>query len=312
MLRSVVITGGNSGLGLACAREIARQPGYAVTLACRDEARGREAAARILRSNGNANVNVRVLDLASLQSVRRFAAETGPLYGLVCNAGVQTVRGRDLTADGLESTFAVNHLAHFQLANLLLDRIVDGGRIIFVSSNTHDPKNLTGMPAPQLADAAALAHDLAMGGAAGRRRYTTSKLCNVLTAYEMHRRAGGRVRVNAFDPGLMPGTGLARDYGAAARVAYCYVLPALTLFVPNVNRVGTSGRRLGRLVTDAEYDVSGRYFSRGRDTASSKESYDLIKARRLWEGSVALVAAVEAKDAHREAGPAEGPPRHER
>jgi NAD(P)-dependent dehydrogenase (short-subunit alcohol dehydrogenase family) len=173
------------------------------------------------------------------------------------------------------------------------------GRIVFVSSDTHDPKNWTGMPAPRFTDPLALARDGDVPdespGHAGRRRYTTSKLCNVLCAYEMDRqlRAQGRkLAVNAFDPGFMPGTSLARDYGPVARFVTRFVLPAVTLVWPNANRVGTSARRLARLAIDPAYDgVSGRYFSRGRETRSSTESYDEAKARALWDASLALVGA---------------------
>src|SRR5439155_7336392 len=103
-------------------------------------------------------------------------------------------------------------------------------------------------------------------GRAARRRYTTSKLCNVLCAYELDRRlraANADIRVNAFDPGLMPGTALAREYGVLARWAWRRLLPLLTLFVPNVNRVQTSARRLAQLVDDGD-GTSGKYLSRGR------------------------------------------------
>jgi NAD(P)-dependent dehydrogenase (short-subunit alcohol dehydrogenase family) len=291
-MKTAIVTGGNAGLGLACARHIARDPGWRVVLACRDETRGRDAAAAITAATGNSNVESGALDLASLASVRAFAAGCDRIDALVCNAGLQIITGRTTATDGFETTFAVNHLGHFLLANSIAPRIPAGGRIVFVSSNTHDPKKWTGLPPPRLGDPLALARDDDSDGEspghAGRRRYTTSKLCNVLCAYEMHRRLGGRVAVSAFDPGLMPGTGLARDYSAAARFAYRFVLPLL-LLLPNVNSVEKSGRRLARLAIDPIYDgISGKYFSRGRDTRSSLESYDEAKARALWEASEAL------------------------
>src|SRR5205807_7305075 len=99
---------------------------------------------------------------------------------------------------------------------------------------------------------------------AGRRAYTTSKLCNVMFAYELSRRlrahGRGTITVNAFDPGLMPGTGLARDYGPAQRFIWNYALPALR-FIPGVNSANRSGRDLARLVLDPELEsVSGKYF----------------------------------------------------
>jgi NAD(P)-dependent dehydrogenase (short-subunit alcohol dehydrogenase family) len=293
-MKSAVITGGNAGLGLACAERIAAADGWRVVLACRDPARAGAAAAEVTRKSGNTHVETAELDLASLAEVRRFAdALVGPIDALVLNAGMQLVTGRTETADGFEATFAVNHLGHFLLANLLVPKMARGGRIIFVASDTHDPTNHTGMPAPRYTDP----HDLSRGedlpgespGHAGRRRYTTSKLCNVLCTYEMHRRRTSDVTINAFDPGFMPATGLARDYGPLARFAVAFVLPVLPLFVPNANRVSTSGARLARLAIDPAYDgVSGRYFSRGREMRSSADSYDEARARELWDASAVM------------------------
>jgi NAD(P)-dependent dehydrogenase (short-subunit alcohol dehydrogenase family) len=291
--RTVVITGANQGLGFACARQIARRPGWRVILACRDPRRGQQAAARITAETENPAIESRLLDLASLAAVRRFVAELpGPVDALVCNAGVQIVNGLEWTVDGFEATFAINHLAHFLLANLLLDRLRDGARVVFVSSNTHDPSRWTGMPPPHLVDPAALARgeprEAGSAGRAGRVRYVNSKLCNVYCAYEMSRRVS-RIRVNAFDPGFLPGTALARGYGPLARFLNRFVLPAATLVLPNANTVGRSARRLARLVTDLAFaGLSGAYVSRGRVAGSSPASYDREQARRLWQVSCEL------------------------
>ena len=253
------------------------------------------------------------LNLASLVSIRRFAAEVStrgmpPLRALVCNAGVQNVSGTKRTEDQFEATFGVNHLGHFLLANLLLRHLEGPGRIVFVASGTHDPGQRTGMPAPVLRLASSLAapddeEDAQSNpGLVGRRRYTTSKLCNVLCAYEMGRRlrASGRstpdrpISVNAFDPGLMPGTGLARDYGAAAQFAWNALGPLLPWilrpFIANIHRPEDSGRALARLVLDpALEDVSGRYFEGLAEIRSSAESYDERKWAALWEQSAELV-----------------------
>lgn len=294
-MKTAIVTGGNVGLGLACAQQIARNHEWRVVLACRDETRARAAVDAVRAASGNSAVEARALDLASLDSVRAFAVATESADALVCNAGVQIVSGKTETGDGIETTFAVNHLGHFLLATLLAPKMPDGARIVFVSSNTHDPSKRTGIAPPRFADAAALVHD---DGApdgespnhAGQRRYATSKLCNVLCAYEMDRRLGGRLAVNAFDPGFMPGTNLARDWNALGRFAFKFIAPLLT-FLPNTNRISTSGARLARLAIDPEFaGVSGRYFSRGRPTPSSKDSYDEAKARALWDLSVALTA----------------------
>ena len=161
------------------------------------------------------------------------------------------------------------------------------------------------MPPPRYRDARQLARPGTDGepiqeapGTAGRRAYTTSKLCNVLCAYELSRRlrAAGvstserPITVNAFDPGMMPGTGLARDYGALQRFGWRFILPALRLVAPNVNGTRRSGRALARLVTDPQLEgMTGRYFEGFRDIPSSQESHDERKAADLWTASAELV-----------------------
>ena len=209
--------------------------------------------------------------------------------------GSQVVSGTQVTADGFEATFGVNHLAHFLLVQELLPHIGDPGRIVFVASDTHDPRRPTGMPSPMYSGARSLARPVTGDGEkatlVGRRRYTTSKLCNILATYEFARRVPTPITVNAFDPGLMPGTGLARDYTGMQAFAWRYLLPALTV-VPgiNVHTPRRSAAALARLVTDPSLDgVTGRYFSGRQETRSSAESYDLAKAIDLWKVSSELV-----------------------
>ena len=298
---AVLVTGGNAGLGYHAARHVAVDLRRHVLLACRDPGRGCEAAARIAAETGNPNVVSIALDLARLRSVRdlavALAARPGPPLGaVVCNAGTQIVSGLVLTEDGYETTFAVNHLGHFLLVKLLLPSLAANARVIFVSSGTHDPALRTGLPAPRLGSIRELARpdaaDFRDPGLAGRRAYATSKLCNVLCAYELARRLAAAHRpitVNAFDPGLMPGSGLGRDYSAPARFAWRFVLPLLRPFVPNVNSVETSGERLAALVQDPRFaGVSGKYFVGAREERSSAESYDEAKAAALWAVSEEL------------------------
>lgn len=290
-VRTVLITGGTKGLGWWTAKALV-DAGRDVVITGRGAANVREAAARL----GERATGI-PLDMGSLDEVRRFAAELPQVRAVICNAGVQLPTGSARTADGIEMTFGVNHLAHFLLVRELLPRLATPGRVVFVSSSTHDPRKPTGMPAAAFASARELADPPENGdgpGTAGRRRYTTSKLCNVLTAYEFARRTPpGEVTVNAFDPGLMPGTGLARDYGAVARFAWRYLLPALTV-VPglNIHTPAQSGAALARLVLDPELEgVTGKYFSGRRAVRSSEKSYDREAAAELWAGSVELVGA---------------------
>ena len=183
--RTVVVTGANSGLGLATARELART-GAHVVLAVRDLARGEQAAASL-----DGNVSVRHLDLANLDSVRTFAADwAGPLDVLINNAGIMMVPA-GLTADGFELQFGTNHLGHFALTNLLLPHVTD--RVVTVSSSMHrsgriDLDDLNWQRRPYNATAA----------------YGQSKLANLLFSLELQRRlaeAGSRVRSLAAHPG---------------------------------------------------------------------------------------------------------------
>ena len=289
--RTAIITGATSGLGLECARALlGSDPSWHVVLPVRNIDRGAAAVEEL----GGQRCTVLPMDLASLASVRAFtddirAAALPPLHAIVCNAGVQVVSGTEWTDDGIEMTFGVNHLGHFALVQGLLDTLAPPARILVVSSGTHDPNKHTGMPDPHYGSAADLAHGSADDG---RRRYTTSKLCNLLFTYELNRRLGQGVTVNAFDPGLMPGSGLARDYPPLQRLAWRYLLPALRV-LPGVRSTRTSGRYLAALVHDARFDgVSGQYFDGLRSIKSSADSYDRDKAHDLWETSEALLSQV--------------------
>ena len=291
--RTAIITGATSGLGLECARALLHNdPSWHVVLPARDIGRGAHAIRQLAEPE---RCTVMPMDLGSLASVRAFvddvrAATLPPLHAIVCNAGVQ-VTHIEWTEDGVETTFGVNHLGHFALIQGLLGALARPARIVVVSSGTHDPTKHTGMPDPRYTSAAELAHPHAEQSADdGRRRYTTSKLCNVLFAYELDRRLGEDVTVNAFDPGLMPGSGLARDYPPLQRLAWRYLFPALRV-LPGVRSTRTSGRYLAALVNDARFDdVCGQYFDGLRPVKSSAESYDRDKALDLWETSEALLA----------------------
>jgi NAD(P)-dependent dehydrogenase (short-subunit alcohol dehydrogenase family) len=292
--KTAIITGASSGLGLECARALLRSdPSWHLVLPVRDVGRGADAVSQLAEPQ---RCTVMPMDLASLASVRTFnenvrGANLSPLHAIVCNAGVQVVSGTEWTEDGVEMTFAVNHLGHFALVQGLLDQLSHPARILVVSSGTHDPNKHTGMPHPAYTSATDLAHPRAEQSADdGRRRYTTSKLCNLLFTYELDRRLGQGVSVNAFDPGLMPGSGLARDYPPAQRLAWRYLLPALRV-LPGVRSARTSGRYLAALANDARFDgVSGGYFDGLRPLRSSMDSYDRDKALDLWETSERLLS----------------------
>jgi len=305
---TVLVTGGNSGIGFECARSLARE-GWRVLIASRDREASAAAVRRIESESGDGAASELGLDLGSLASVRRFAGEIEardvPLRALICNAGLQVNSGLRLSADGYEMTFAVNHLGHFLLTNLLLERLLRHApaRIIVVASGVHDPKQRTGMPKAAVTDVDTLA---ATGGPRrgefdGRLAYVNSKLCNLWFTYELARRteaigANGRLAVIGWEPGLVPGSGLARDYPPALRFIWNRVLPgvarALSPVVAGINPAPKSGNALAQLVLDANYaTVSGKYFpstSRWREAPSSDESYDIAKAGALWNESMRM------------------------
>ena len=310
--RTVVITGGNAGLGFACAAALFASHDdelWHVILACRSYERGQEAASRLKRVTGTrGQVEVMTLDLASLASVRVFASELAarvgsgeipPMFGVVCNAGIQSWTTRSVTADGFEATFGVNHLGHFLLVNLLLPVLNPSARIVVVASGVHDPANNWGLPAPAWNDTASLckgnlgaAADSDKGVAHGQRLYTTSKLANIYFTYALARRLPPGITANAFDPGLTPGTGLTRDAPAPIRFIAKYILPrAIPLLKriyknSNVHSIEDSGRSMARLLIDPELAATtGEYYQEQQAIRSSTESYDVARAEELWQTS---------------------------
>jgi NAD(P)-dependent dehydrogenase (short-subunit alcohol dehydrogenase family) len=306
-MKAVLVTGGNSGIGFECARRLARE-GLRVIIASRDREASAEAVRRISRDTGNDTVDEMGLDLASLSAIRDFAKELRSrnlrLRALVCNAGIQLTRGPVLGPAGCELTFAVNHLGHFLLTHLLLEELIANGpaRIVIVSSGVHDPARRTGMPKPSIESLDDLA---TRGGPAdrpfnGRLAYVNSKLCNLWFTYELVRRieAAGLstderpLSVNAFEPGLVPASGLARDYPPIARFLWNHVLPVLTYVLPMANTAERSGSALAGIVLEPSLErMSGKYFpshTRFEEAPSSNDSYDAERARQLWEASVRL------------------------
>ena len=318
---TVVITGGNSGLGYACARTLlTASPPWHVVLACRDLGRA-NAAVETLRPAAvpGAQVEAMALDLASLASVRAFAAalkrrldagELPPLHGLVCNAAMQGARV--FTVDGFEATFAVNHLGHYLLVNLLLPALAKPARIAVVASGVHDPVQLEAVPSasvpPPAWNAPALLAKGEMGPAAANdtaavdvgRRYATAKLANVYFTYGLAPRLPKGIVVNAFDPGLMPGTGLAREYTGVMKFMWNFVMPKVIpllrlLVTKNIHTPAASGAALARLITDPVLaSTNGKYFEGLKEIPSSVDSYDAGRADELWQSSAVLTGLAAA------------------
>jgi NAD(P)-dependent dehydrogenase (short-subunit alcohol dehydrogenase family) len=306
---TTIVTGANRGLGYEAARLLACDPLRTIVLAGRTLPELTQAAQRIQALTGNINLVPMLLDLADMAAVRRFATEfrnrnLPPLTTILCNAGISIPTATERSADGIELTFAVNHLGHFLLVNLLLDYLQPPARILFVSSGNHNPRQARGpMQQPRYIKAEWLAYPErdpdfpAGGGAAQVQPYPTTKLCNVLCAYELARRLETSglstpeqpITVNAFDPGLVAGTGLARHESALMRFTWHYLLPSMSRLMGFGHSAAQSGADLAYLATAAELaSVTGKYFSGRKMTASSPDSYDLSKAADLWQTSLAL------------------------
>jgi NAD(P)-dependent dehydrogenase (short-subunit alcohol dehydrogenase family) len=257
MTKRYVIVGASTGLGRETARRLAAD--HEVIVAGRDAARTHEAVPGA--------ASARRVELADLADVARFCDElatAGPIDGLVCNAGVQTIGPVARTRDGHEATFAVNHLAHFAIVMRLVPVLAPGARVVFVGSGTVDPGDrlgrllgFRGARFPGARELAAGEGDATVDDAQrGRDRYAASKLCNLLAMDAIARRTT-QLEVHALDPGLMPGTGLARERSWPVRLAWHTVARAL----PGSSSASRSAAALVWLLTaPALAGTTGRYF----------------------------------------------------
>ena len=321
IMPTALITGGHSGIGFECAKQLASDTAYSLVLAGRNMEKI-EAAAQKLRTEYNADVSALKLDTSSLSSVRDAAKnframlnddEAAPFGALLCNAGGYFGGSPSYSADGYEETFATNCLGHFLLIELLVDHMADNGRIVFTASGTHDPATTDGRMVGIAADPDA--NSLANEGRGGRKplsagkRYSTSKLCTMLYAYELHRRLrrnGSSISSIAFDPGAIPETGLMRTIPKPLQWL------ARTRFARWVTKqIGVtqgclrfSGTSLAKLATGPGYkDASGKYFQSNKgslsERRSSKLSYDEGRAVKLWNDSKNLVRLRHGEEAVR-------------
>ncbi|MBU5672137.1 SDR family NAD(P)-dependent oxidoreductase [Paenibacillus brevis] len=297
--RTVIITGGNSGLGYQCAKNVAlNNQNYTVVIASRNPNKANHAVVNLRIETGNPNIYTLKLDLASIESIRNFTnifleGKFPPLFGLVCNAGIHHDPEKP-TKDGFESAFGVNHLGHYLLANLMLKQMVDNGRVVFVSSDTHDPERFFPYDTPTFTDASSLAYpNNSKNGS--MEQYATSKLCNILCTYEMAKRLAvetdKQITVNAFNPGLMTDTNF---FSPNVNPIIKIVMGSLMTTIAWILRRGSnsikSGKALADMITESKYEqTTGKYYDRGKETKSSIPSYDRLAASKLWSESAELV-----------------------
>lgn len=274
-MKTCLITGATSGIGRAAAQAIAAQ-GHRVVIVGRNSAKTEATAAELRRATGHPHIDPLVADLSSLAEVRRLAAEVSARYPqlhvLVNNAGAFFMR-RHTTADGLEMTFALNHLSGFLLTNLLLERL-----------KVSAPARIVNVTSAMERDARPDWDDLQM-----ERRYNAmqayaiSKRFNLYFTYELARRLeGSGVTVNAVHPGAVA-TGIwTRPVGRVGAL-----LGPLLRRIMRSPEQGADTVVYLALAPEVE-GVSGRYFVDRRPRTSSRASQDPEATRRAWAISAAL------------------------
>ena len=279
--RIVIVTGANSGIGKATALALAGEDVH-VVMVCRHSGRAAKAL-RDIRNKTGGSVELMICDLAKLSSVKdfceRFAKKHNRLDVLINNAGTLCAR-RTETPDGIETNFGVNFLGHFLLTNRLLPLLKNSApsRIINVTSVAHRFAKLH-------FNDINLCH-----GYNWWRGYAQSKLAIVMSTYILSQKLeGSGVSVNCIHPGVV-GTDIIvnRDSGRGSLFAYMHKL----LFIsPEM-----SAQPIVRLAVSEEADgISGRYFSRGTEKRSSRRSYDLETAKKLWALSEEMCGLVQER-----------------
>ncbi len=275
--RTALVTGASHGIGKETAVALAGM-GARVVLVCRDPARGEAARVEVTERSGSTAVDLAIADLSRQGDIRSlatdFLASHDRLHVLVNNAGTFEAE-RSVTVDGIETTFAVNHLGPFLLTNLLLPLLKASApsRVVTVSSTAQGYAKI-------------YFDDLQGERRYGAMRaYSQSKLGNVLFTRELARRLEGTsVTANCLHPGGVA-TGLVRYTGVFGAI----VRAALTLGRPLTLNAEQGAATSVYLASSPEVEgVTGEYFVKRRPVRSSKESYDADVARRLWEISEAL------------------------
>jgi NAD(P)-dependent dehydrogenase (short-subunit alcohol dehydrogenase family) len=271
----VLITGGNTGIGLETAIGLARK-GAHVVITSRDSTRGDAAREEIVSRSGNESVDVMQLDLASFASVRAFAAAFLDRYDrldvLIDNAGLVLGR-RSVTEDGNETTFQVNHLGHFLLTALLRDRLIASApsRIVVVTSDAHKSAR----------------HGVDFEDLQSERKYRSfavyskTKLANILFTRELARQLEGTgVTVNCAHPGFVASRfGRDGDIGLLGGI----VMPLLRPFALTAEQGAQTSIYLA---SDPAVDgISGAYWVKCAPVTPSDPALDDVAARRLWEVS---------------------------
>ena len=273
--KSVLVTGGTGGIGKATAAGLAAL-GARVGITGRDPARTEAAAAGIRAAPGSPAVDAFAADLSVQAGVRRLAAQVLGTYPrldvLVNNVGGFWAH-RHVTADGLERTFALNHLAPFLLTSLLLDRLTASApaRIVTISSAAHASGRID--------------FDDLQGerNYSGQRAYSQSKLASVMFTYELARRLEGTgVTATVLHPGVVR-----TSFGAEDQAAHMTVMIRVARLVMKTPAQG-AGTSIYLASSPEVEGITGRYYANRKPKTSSKASHDTTAAARLWQASAGL------------------------
>jgi retinol dehydrogenase-12 len=277
-IKNCFITGATNGIGKETAIAMAKK-NFHLFLLVRNADKGEKVKQEITRLTGNTHIELLIGDMASLADMRRVAAEflakNIALHLLINNAGVMNVK-RELTADGFEGMFGVNHLAPFLLTLLLLDRIKASApaRIVNVASDAH--RFVSGLNFDDLQTEKTPFRAMKIYGA--------SKLCNLYFTQELARRlAGTQVTVNALHPGWV-GTGLGGNNGLLGKV--------ITTLQKPFARSPEKGAETSIYValSDDLNGVNGKYYFNCKEHKPSRAARDEDAAKRLWTISEVLVS----------------------
>lgn len=260
-MRTFMVTGSTQGLGLQIVKKLAKLPQVRVIMAVRNLAKGQEIANQL-----GQNVSATYLDLSSLVKVKAFTDSwKTKLDGLVNNAGIQLYDADKFTAENIEETIAVNHLAAFQLT-VGLESQLAGGRVLFIGSGTHHPTaaKAFGFRGAQFTSIAELAEGKSSTEdimQSNKDRYATSKFLNMVTTVELARRSKS-YQVFTLDPGLMPGTGLARAQGGLNQFIWKHILPLIGPMIPGASNPNRSASAATWIMTNQKDSfVSGTIFN---------------------------------------------------
>jgi protochlorophyllide reductase len=310
---TVVITGASSGVGLYTAKSMI-QKGWHVVMACRNVGKAGEAAQFLGFPQGS--FSIKQLDLGDLESVRRFAREFSAsgrnLDALLCNAAIYMPLLKEplRSPEGYELTMTTNHLGHFLLCNLMLEDMKKSPyadrRLVILGTVTHNPDEPGGKvyPRPDLGkfegfeagfkDPITMADGKAFEPV---KAYKDSKVCNVLTMLELHRRFHDSTGItfSSLYPGCVADTPLFRNH-------YPLFQKLFPLFQKYVTKgyvsQELSGERVAAVLADPEYKQSGAYFSWGNRNSKDRKSFvqkvspqarDDEKGERMWDLSAKLV-----------------------